>query len=761
MSYDKDEIKAKTNCADVLHSRGIEWSGKDIRCPFPDHMDASPSFGLIENGEAFKCHGCGRGGDVFSLVEHLEGKDFAGAINWLGNFAGLKPKQYGPRKAKRPVAIYDYCDLAGKTVFQVCRFEPKGFSQRRPNPEKPGQWINSMKGVTRFLYRLPEITHAIARGEKIFLVEGEKDVAALVSLGFEATTSPGGSDSWKKEYAETLNGADVVLLPDKDEAGKKYAKKVLGSLDGVAKSIVVFELPNRNIRKVKDAADWVQAGGTREEMIALVNNPPSWEKPKDGRAETSANNGKKGGRKPAPPAAKIAAEYANDELLTDEGVFSARHYRESWYVYRNGWEPRSEMELEKRVMTYLQNRIDLAIYATPTYARNIIHNLASFNLCGIDTIVERPSWLSTGEDARNWMAFANGVAIDVWKYAECIANGSEPKDHKRKVSPDLFSGDFVGYDWNPDAIPIEFIKYLERVQPDAENFNAIRCMMGVLLADCAKYETFWQLYGHGANGKTVLLDIIEKLVGRQNVCRVSLEALAPGTRFQAFPLAIAKVNICGELPTDLGKTTHAAIEGELKHATSGGTITIERKGIDKTEERCRARFVMSGNSLPSFFDRSDAIWRRLRILPFNVQIPEGERDPDLAARIIENELPAIAVWALDGLAEVIKMGRIPDSTQGVEMKSKHRETCDHESAFLLESYERGGDGDKVRAADIYSEYRDWTGENGYGRLGSGKFHRRIEEIFPGLQRRTIRIGPEICKGYLGLRRVSKIVLEDL
>ena len=91
-------------------------------------------------------------------------------------------------------------------------------------------------------------------------------------------------------------------------------------------------------------------------------------------------------------------------------------------------------------------------------------------------------------------------------------------------------------------------QYLKRACPDPDTYKAVVLMMGLMMADSARFEVFFQLYGKGSNGKTVLLDIIEALVGRQNVSQVALESLAPGTRFQSFPLVAAKANISGELP---------------------------------------------------------------------------------------------------------------------------------------------------------------------------------------------------------------------
>ena len=97
----------------------------------------------------------------------------------------------------------------------------------------------NLEGVRRVLYRLPEVLAA----EEVMLVEGEKDADRLRALGFVATTNPQGAGKWRPEYAETLAGKRVVILPDNDEAGRKHAGRWPAACGGKAASVKVLELP--------------------------------------------------------------------------------------------------------------------------------------------------------------------------------------------------------------------------------------------------------------------------------------------------------------------------------------------------------------------------------------------------------------------------------------------------------------------------------------------------------------------------------------
>lgn len=174
---------------------------------------------------------------------------------------------------RKVVATYPYHDADGKLVLEVLRYEPKSFRQRRPDGN--GGWIWNLTGVKRPLYKLADVE--IARDvlhEPVYFVEGEKDADRLAGQDLVATTSLGGSGSWRPEYAEQLRGAHVVVVPDNDEPGKQYAAKVAASLQGVAASVKVVELPG--LPPKGDVSDWLDAGHSGAELAQLAAAAPEW-----------------------------------------------------------------------------------------------------------------------------------------------------------------------------------------------------------------------------------------------------------------------------------------------------------------------------------------------------------------------------------------------------------------------------------------------------------------------------------------------------
>jgi hypothetical protein len=171
-------------------------------------------------------------------------------------------------------ATYPYFDETGELVFEVVRYVPKDFRQRRPNPASPGKWIYNLDGVQRTLYRLPEMLSNPR--QPVIIVEGEKDADLLAQHGFIATCNPGGTGmGWLDYYSELLEKRRVVIIPDNDEAGMQHAYKVAGSLmvHGV-QSLRLLRLPN--VEEKGDVYVWFSKGGNRQQLIDLVRECPEW-----------------------------------------------------------------------------------------------------------------------------------------------------------------------------------------------------------------------------------------------------------------------------------------------------------------------------------------------------------------------------------------------------------------------------------------------------------------------------------------------------
>lgn len=184
------------------------------------------------------------------------------------------------------VATYDYFGPNGDgLLYQKVRLEPKTFRHRRPSAN--GQWEWNLGDVKRVLYRLPELLAADPE-EPVFYVEGEKDADRLLSAGIVATTAGGAAD-WRPEMALSLAGRDVVILPDNDEPGRKHALVVARHIVSKALRVRMVELPGLPAKG--DVSDWLDAGGTIDELRQLVSLAHAWQDTPDDDKPKNGHNG--------------------------------------------------------------------------------------------------------------------------------------------------------------------------------------------------------------------------------------------------------------------------------------------------------------------------------------------------------------------------------------------------------------------------------------------------------------------------------------
>lgn len=331
----------------------------NVHCPA--HADPTPSLSVTEKDGKILFH-CFGGCEQDRVLSVLKEKGL-----WLsGNGNGRKSK-------KELLATYPYRDAAGNLLFEVCKFcNPDGsktFSQRRPIPgggsvfglrageyqcfNNAGDWYpigrkgpNPMAAVKKFPaarlvpYRLPELL-AADPGALVFVPEGEKDVDRLRELGMLGTCNPMGAGKWREEYNSHLQGRAVVILPDNDNPGHSHAQKVARSLHGIAASVKIVQLPG--LPEKGDVSDWLDAGGTVEQLQALVEAAPEFDlatsPPLDAKATVTSKG--KGDEEPTQQEILLAIAAAAELFHTSDDESFARipvnGHLETWAIKGGGF----------------------------------------------------------------------------------------------------------------------------------------------------------------------------------------------------------------------------------------------------------------------------------------------------------------------------------------------------------------------------------------------------------------------------------------
>ena len=261
---------------------------------------------------------------------------------------------------------------------------------------------------------------------------------------------------------------------------------------------------------------------------------------------------------------------------------------------------------------------------------------------------------------------------------------------------------------HPAALAPRFEQFLGQVFRDDEDGEAKRQalleMMGYSLMSHARHEKFALLIGSGSNGKSVVLKLLEGLLGSANVAGVQPSNF--NNTFQRAHLDQKLANIVTEL-----KQGEVIADAELKAITSGETATVEHKNKNPFIMRPYCTCWFGTNHMPHTRDFSDALLRRAVIFEFNRTFSESERDPNLTDKLLE-ELPGVLNLALKAYADALNFG-FTKFASCEAAKKKWALEADQVAQFIDECGVRGPE--KVSIGTVFSEYGHWARDNGVAR----------------------------------------------
>lgn len=774
----------------------------------PSHDDSKPSLSISEGSEGkllLQCHGASgcTQADILKAIGctwgdlypdrirkdgqgegHLDGAKRGGRGQKGTQAATTSPDSaHAPAAAPvtrtprrgRVVANYDYFDLQGQLQFRVTRFDPKGFVQCVPVPGKPGRWDwTAAPAEKRILYRWPEL-HAettLPTGDPerpVFVVEGEKDVERLRASSLTATTNPGGASKkekdkkWLPQYTEALRGKHVVVIPDQDLpdpktgeiTGHLHAAVIANELAGVAASVRVLHLPvlpGLDTGKKWDVSDWLDARGTRQQFHDALAACQPWTK--QDRPE------------PTTPAEADDDPYRLARLFANQGQhpdgMTVRFWKEQFWLWEaNRYRGVELPELRARVAGFVKQLFDAANLqaqkssraALPPVTKRVTCGLISNMTLALSAIsvlpahIQQPSWIGNPPDggsqnSKNYVDFANGI-LNVDKWLE--SGDATLLPH----TPLLFSQATLDYEFQPGAQCPAWLKFVDRVfAGDAERIAILQEWFGYCLTFDTSYQRFLIAHGEGANGKSVACAALTALLGPENVSNLSLDQFAG--EFGLMETHGKLLNIAAEI-SDMERVH----EGVIKMLVSGDRVTVNRKNRSHMTMLPTARLMFATNLMPKFADRSNGIWRRMILLPFDQTIGAHERihgmdKPEWWRG--QRELPGMLLWALEGLKRLRQQGEFSFSALSTLQTEDFRDESNPARAFLKEFYEPCNTGEVI-GADLYRGYRKWCEDNNHRPLASNMFGREVKRVFPYTQPCRITADYSIDGGVLP-RRVN-------
>lgn len=233
-----------------------------------------------------------------------------------------------------------------------------------------------------------------------------------------------------------------------------------------------------------------------------------------------------------------------------------------------------------------------------------------------------------------------------------------------------------------------------------------------------KLEKSLILYGNGANGKSVFFEVITAMLGQENVSNYSLQNLTNENGYFRSKIANKLLNYASEISSRMDVTL-------FKQMVSGEPVEARLPYGEPFILEDYAKLMFNTNDLPRDVELNEAFFRRFLILHFDVTIPEKERDPQLASKIIENELPGVFNWVLAGLRRLLERRKFTYSEAVEANVRNYREQSDTVELFLKEEgYEQSTEGETALKT-LYREYKVFCADSTYRPCSGRIFGERL------------------------------------
>lgn len=609
---------------------------------------------------------------------------------------------------KRIEKIYDYYDSNGNLLFQKIRYVPKSFAQRRPDGK--GGFFYNLVGIQPVLYNLPHVI----KSDEIIFVEGEKDADNLIQLGFVATTCPTTTGRWEQSYNEYLKNKNVIIIPDNDEPGRKHALDICNHLTGISRSIKYLQLPD--LSDHGDVTVFVSKYPNKEDAIErlsiMIEYCSEW--------------------KPSPI---VSIQPTISSVLPDKTFFS--------FPYTDIGNAERLIFLHGELIRYIPHwkkwliwdekrwKIDetgeINFFAKDTI-RKIYRDIdSSLSKEEVKTLTQTAlrfesdhhikAMLSRAQSEKTIPIVPDNLDSDQW-LLNCLNGTIDLKSGKLKshCRTDLITI-LAPFSYDPDASCPLFLNFINRIFDNRQGLiSFIQRAFGYSLTGCTNEDSLFFLYGQGANGKSTLLEIFRLIFGdyaKSTPFDTLLVRQGNSIRNDIANLQGARFVTASEV--DPSKRFDESV---IKQLTGGDTISARKLYQEHFDFKPTFKIFLAANHKPKILDTTLSIWRRIKLIPFDVTIPEPERDKALLSKL-QSELSGIFNWALEGCLSWQREGLCePDEVK--TSTNTYRQEMDTLSNFINECCIIKPDA-IVSNKDLRSAYDNWCDSNGEFKINQKVF----------------------------------------
>lgn len=329
---------------------------------------------------------------------------------------------------------------------------------------------------------------------------------------------------------------------------------------------------------------------------------------------------------------------------------------------------------------------------------------------------------------------------------------------------DLTSRELYKHDINRMFSQIANTDYSEKMQPavwldflndifagDKAVIRYIQKALGYSLTGSTREQIMFILFGKGRNGKSIFVETIAEILGDYS------------NNMQAKSLMVKKND---NVNTDIARLSKARFvtssepnegfrfdEGLIKQITGGDKVTARFLYAEEFEYTPKFKIWVSTNHKPIIRGTDDGIWRRLVLIPFDVQIPEEKVDKDLKYKLLR-EAPAILNWMAEGAYMWMREGlELPEKLK--DAGQTYRTEMDVVEQFIQEKCKRA-EGVRETGKALYEEYKKWADENNEYKMDKNKFGKKLKEKFESkkMNNGVNYLGVELVEKYPGLRGLN-------
>jgi len=308
---------------------------------------------------------------------------------------------------------------------------------------------------------------------------------------------------------------------------------------------------------------------------------------------------------------------------------------------------------------------------------------------------------------RNMMNFLNGT-LDIHPDGSVTLREHRPEDLLHYV---------LEYDYDPSAECTRWDAFLDEVLPEKERQEAMAEFFGSIFSDI-KHEKILLLYGSGANGKSVVMEVITTLLGKKNVVHKTLEELSASHGYFRGNLDKALLNFAGEISEKVNPTV-------LKQLASGESMNARhvREKAFIIENFCRSAF--NGNVLPRVTESTYGYFRRFLIIPFDITIPENRWDRELHKKICAKDLPGIVNWMISGLQRLLASGGAFTPSEGSMRILRHYQESTMNVSLFVKEYAQENQGE-FPSSVLYAAYTAFCERNEYIPVNTKDFSSQLQ-----------------------------------